>query len=79
MVEIIKSQAPNANVIAAIESRGFLFGPIIALKLELPFIPCRKSGKLPGPITSVEYDLEYGTVSSWATFSFTNSSSFSKN
>lgn len=46
--------------ILAAESRGFLFGPIIALQLNIPFIPIRKKGKLPRATISVEYDLEYG-------------------
>jgi len=51
----------NAALIAGIESRGFLFGTTIAHNLDLPFVPIRKAGKLPGPILSEEYSLEYGT------------------
>ena len=51
----------NAALIAGIESRGFLFGTTIAHTLDLPFVPIRKPGKLPGPILSAEYSLEYGT------------------
>ena len=43
------------------EARGFIFGPLLAIKLGVPFIPIRKQGKLPGPTTQVEYSLEYGT------------------
>jgi adenine phosphoribosyltransferase len=46
--------------IAAIESRGFLFGMPLALTLGLPFTPIRKPGKLPWKTRSVEYALEYG-------------------
>ncbi len=48
------------NGIAAIEARGFIFGAILAEKLEIAFIPIRKKGKLPHNIISQEYDLEYG-------------------
>jgi adenine phosphoribosyltransferase len=48
------------DAIAAIESRGFLFGFLMAQKLSIPFIPIRKSGKLPYKTISEEYDLEYG-------------------
>ena len=46
--------------IVGIESRGFLFGMTASYKLGLPFIPIRKSGKLPGKISKVKYKLEYG-------------------
>lgn len=48
--------------IAGIESRGFLFGILIAQYLEIPFLPIRKAGKLPGEVISQEYDLEYGSA-----------------
>ncbi len=48
------------DAIAGIESRGFLFGFLLANKLDLPFIPVRKSGKLPGETIKYSYDLEYG-------------------
>lgn len=47
--------------LCAIESRGFLFGTPLALKLNIPFTPIRKPGKLPWKTYSEEYDLEYGT------------------
>ncbi len=47
--------------IMAAESRGFFFGPAVALKLHLPFIPIRKKGKLPRETIDVSYELEYGT------------------
>lgn len=46
--------------VLGIESRGFLLGPLLAQKLQLPFGPIRKKGKLPGELYSVEYELEYG-------------------
>ena len=48
--------------IAGIESRGFLFGPSIANKLDVPFIMIRKKGKLPYKTASYNYNLEYGTA-----------------
>jgi adenine phosphoribosyltransferase len=50
------------DAIAAIESRGFWFGTLLAQKLNVPFIPLRKKGKLPGAIESMNYNLEYGTA-----------------
>lgn len=48
------------DVIAGIESRGFLFGMLLANKLGVPFIPVRKQGKLPFKTVSESYKLEYG-------------------
>ena len=48
------------NKIMGIESRGFIFGSILAYKLKVPFVPVRKPGKLPAATTKVEYELEYG-------------------
>ncbi|GLV43485.1 Adenine phosphoribosyltransferase [Carabus blaptoides fortunei] len=59
-VEHVKSLSPPVQAIAALESRGFLFGPMLALEFGIPFIPIRKRGKLPGKIESVSYELEYG-------------------
>jgi adenine phosphoribosyltransferase len=50
------------DVIAGIESRGFLFGMSLAGKLGVPFIPLRKVGKLPGDTYKSEYQLEYGSA-----------------
>lgn len=49
------------DLVAGIESRGFIFGPLLAEKLGLGFVPIRKPGKLPADTYSVSYDLEYGT------------------
>ncbi len=47
--------------IVGMESRGFIFGAALAYKLGIGFIPVRKPGKLPAPVHTVEYALEYGT------------------
>ena len=52
----------NPEVIVGIESRGFLFGMLIANKLGIPFVPIRKKGKLPGKTFTASYDLEYGSA-----------------
>jgi adenine phosphoribosyltransferase len=48
--------------IAGIESRGFLFGYPVAMKLGIPFVLIRKAGKLPYHKLSYAYDLEYGSA-----------------
>lgn len=50
------------QVISAVESRGFFFGPLMAQELMIPFVPFRKKGKLPGKTIAHEYKLEYGTA-----------------
>lgn len=50
------------DAIAGIESRGFLFGLMLANKLNKPFIPIRKAGKLPFTTIQQSYDLEYGSA-----------------
>ena len=49
------------DIVVGIESRGFIVGAPLALRLNKGFIPVRKAGKLPGPTHGVEYDLEYGS------------------
>lgn len=49
------------DVLAGIESRGFLVAAPLALKLGCGFVMVRKRGKLPGKTVRHEYDLEYGT------------------
>lgn len=48
--------------IAGIESRGFLFGYPLAMRLGIPFVLIRKAGKLPYHKISHSYDLEYGSA-----------------
>ncbi len=50
------------DAVAGIEARGFLTGILIAQALQIPFIPIRKAGKLPGDKISTSYELEYGTA-----------------
>jgi adenine phosphoribosyltransferase len=51
----------QVDVIAGIESRGFILGSALALKHNKGFIPVRKKGKLPPPTVQEEYTLEYGS------------------
>ncbi|ORZ03151.1 phosphoribosyltransferase-like protein [Syncephalastrum racemosum] len=48
------------DVVVGLEARGFLLGPILALKLNVPFVPVRKEGKLPGKCLRVTYEKHYG-------------------
>lgn len=50
------------DVVAGIESRGFLFGAPIAHQLGASLVPVRKKGKLPYNTVEMSYDLEYGSA-----------------
>ena len=57
------TQEFGANIVASIESRGFIFAGTIARDLELPFVLARKPGKLPNQTYKKSFDLEYGSTS----------------
>lgn len=56
----IECMDKKPDAIIGIESRGFLFGFMMANKLNIPFVLIRKAGKLPYKKISFEYELEYG-------------------
>jgi len=60
--EMLKvAKALDANIIAIPEARGYIFGTPLAYLLGAGLVPVRKPGKLPGEISTEEYDLEYGS------------------
>lgn len=60
LVDRYKDQ--KIDVIAGLDARGFIFGPIVAYELGIGFVPIRKKGKLPYETMSESYTLEYGNV-----------------
>ncbi|KAF9006458.1 phosphoribosyltransferase-like protein [Cyathus striatus] len=54
------SQTNKIDAIVGLDARGFLLGPIVALRLGAAFVPVRKRGKLPGQCISASYEKEYG-------------------
>lgn len=62
-IERIYEQIKDLGItkVVGIESRGFIFGAVLALKLGKGFAPIRKPGKLPSEKYSETYDLEYGS------------------
>lgn len=62
-VDLFASHYRNRRVdkVACVESRGFILGAALALKLNAGIVPIRKRGKLPADKLQEEYALEYGT------------------
>ncbi|HEU5319464.1 MAG TPA: adenine phosphoribosyltransferase [Methylomirabilota bacterium] len=56
----LASRVGRPDAVVAIESRGFLFGAPLALHWDVPLVPARKFGKLPGATVRQVYSLEYG-------------------
>ena len=56
-------RSSGVEAVAGVESRGFIFGTLVARELGVGFIPVRKPGKLPAETVSASYELEYGTDS----------------
>ena len=51
----------DCDLVAGIESRGFIFGTALAIEIDKGFVPIRKPGKLPYKTRSIDYELEYGS------------------
>jgi adenine phosphoribosyltransferase len=62
-IDALRSHYTGAEVdtVIGIESRGFIFAPALAYALGAGFVPVRKPKKLPAAISSISYDLEYGS------------------
>jgi len=59
LAKVVRRYQPD--MLAGIESRGFLLAAPLAAKLGCGFVMIRKPGKLPGPVIGLDYQLEYGT------------------
>jgi adenine phosphoribosyltransferase len=59
---IDRLKGKKIDAIVGVESRGFLFGFMLANKMGIPFVPIRKVGKLPGETLKFKYDVEYGSA-----------------
>jgi len=57
----MRYRTTKLDKIVAIESRGFIFGSVLAFQLGIGFVPIRKKGKLPAKTIGQDYALEYGT------------------
>jgi len=62
IADLVKFSRGKVDAVCGIESRGYLFGIAVAVALDVPFVLIRKKGKLPPPVISEKYDLEYGSA-----------------
>nr|WP_309134229.1 adenine phosphoribosyltransferase [Cellulomonas sp.] len=63
VVAALVADAPGpVDLVAGMEARGFLLAAPVATALGAGVVPVRKAGKLPGPVASATYDLEYGSA-----------------
>jgi adenine phosphoribosyltransferase len=63
VTDAIADVASGADLIAGIDARGFLIGGAVAARLNTGVLAIRKGGKLPPPVLTEHYQLEYGTAS----------------
>ena len=62
VTDALAEVAAGADLVAGVDARGFLLGGAVAIKLGIGVLAVRKGGKLPPPVHSETYDLEYGTA-----------------
>lgn len=62
LIKVLKEHVEplKPTVIVGLDARGFLFGPQLALELDIAFVPVRKASKLPGELYTVSFEKEYG-------------------
>ena len=62
LTDALAEIASGAELVAGVDARGFLLGGAVAIKLGIGVLAVRKGGKLPPPVYSETYSLEYGTA-----------------
>ena len=62
VTDALAAAAGDADLVAGLDARGFLLGAAVATRLGTGVLAVRKGGKLPPPVHSATYNLEYGTA-----------------
>lgn len=62
VTDALAATAADADLVAGLDARGFLLGAAVATRLGVGVLAVRKGGKLPPPVHSVTYQLEYGSA-----------------
>ena len=62
VTDALAATAAGADLVAGLDARGFLLGAAVATRLGTGVLAVRKGGKLPPPVRSATYQLEYGTA-----------------
>jgi adenine phosphoribosyltransferase len=62
VTDALAATAADADLVAGLDARGFLLGAAVATRLGIGVLAVRKGGKLPPPVHSVTYQLEYGSA-----------------
>jgi adenine phosphoribosyltransferase len=70
VVDWLSAGLDNVDKIVGLDARGFIFGSLVAYRLNKPFVMVRKKWKLPGKCKNISYSLEYGEnileIQEWA-------------
>lgn len=60
VVDWLSAGLDNVDKVVGLDARGFIFGSLVAYRLNKPFVMVRKKWKLPGKCKNISYSLEYG-------------------